>query len=104
MYTLARLTISKNLLIEQGNMVGPTMFGVVASVVALEGVQTDVTTPNNFGTCIASWKDITQKTHAKWACVSPAMLEELKEKLCKRIQHCCAMLRRSRNKRHIGSC
>ena len=30
----------------------------------------------------------------------PTMLEEL----CKRIQHCCATLRRSRNKRNIGSC
>ena len=26
------------------------------------------------------------------------------EELCKRIQHCCAMLRRSRNKRNVGSC
>ena len=30
----------------------------------------------------------------------PTMLEEL----CKRIQHCCATLRPSRNKRNIGSC
>ena len=30
----------------------------------------------------------------------PTMLEEL----CKLIQHCCAMLRRSRNKRNLGSC
>ena len=26
------------------------------------------------------------------------------EELCKRIQHCCATLRRSRNKRNVGSC
>ena len=26
------------------------------------------------------------------------------EELCKRIQHCCASLRRSRNKRNVGSC
>ena len=26
------------------------------------------------------------------------------EELCKRIQHCCATLRRSRNKRTVGSC
>ena len=32
--------------------------------------------------------------------VAPKMLEEL----CKRIQHCCATLRRSRNKRNVGSC
>ena len=30
----------------------------------------------------------------------PTMLEEL----CKRIQHCCATLRWSRNKRNVGSC
>ena len=26
------------------------------------------------------------------------------EELCKQIQHCCATLRRSRNKRNVGSC
>ena len=26
------------------------------------------------------------------------------QELCKRIQHCCATLRRSRNKRDVGSC
>ena len=35
-----------------------------------------------------------------WACVAQAMLEEL----CKQIQHCCATLRRSGNKRNVGSC
>ena len=33
--------------------------------------------------------------------MAPTMLEE---ELCKRIQHCCATLRRSRNKRNVGSC
>ena len=33
-------------------------------------------------------------------CVASTMLEEL----CKRIQNCCATLRRSRNKRIVGSC
>ena len=32
--------------------------------------------------------------------MAPTMLEEL----CKRIQHCCATLRRSRNKISVGSC
>ena len=32
--------------------------------------------------------------------MAPTMLEEL----CKRIQHCCATLRRSRNERNVGSC
>ena len=45
-------------------------------------VQTDATTPNNVGSCCV-WE----------------MLEEL----WKRIQHCCATLRRSRNKRNVGS-
>ena len=71
------------------NMVGPTILGVVASVLGL-------TEPRG--------KDITHKTHAKWACVAPTMLEEPMEKLYIQIQHCCTMLRRSRNKRHIGSC
>ena len=34
------------------------------------------------------------------ACVAPTMLEEL----CKRLQHCCAKLHRSRNKRNARSC
>ena len=41
-----------------------------------------------------------QGDHVWWACMAPTMLEEL----CKRIQHCCATLRRSRNKRNVGSC
>ena len=32
--------------------------------------------------------------------MAPTMLEEL----CKRIQHCCATLQQSRNKRNVGSC
>ena len=50
------------------------------------GVQTDATTPNNVGTCSASWEGYNQKAfvnHAYWACVAPTMLE----KLYKRIQH-----------------
>ena len=34
------------------------------------------------------------------ACVASTMLEEL----CKRIQHCCTTLWRSRNKRNVSSC
>ena len=36
----------------------------------------------------------------KRACLSSLMLEEL----CKTIQHCCATLQPSRNKRNVGSC
>ena len=41
-----------------------------------------------------------ERDHVQCACVAPTILEEL----CKRIQHCCATLRRPRNKRNIGSC
>ena len=34
------------------------------------------------------------------ACMAPTMLEQL----CKRLQHCCATLHRSRNKRNARSC
>ena len=34
------------------------------------------------------------------ACMAPTMLEEL----CKRLQHCCPKLHRSRNKRNARSC
>ena len=64
-------------------------------------VQTDATTPNNVGTCSATWEGYNPYifvNHAYWACVAPTMLEEL----CKRIQHCCATLRRSRNKEMLG--
>ena len=64
---------------------------------------TDATTPNNVVTCSASWEGYSPQVfvnHLQWACVAPTMLEEL----CKRIQHCCATLRRSRNKRYVGSC
>ena len=32
------------------------------------------------------------------------LVEPVKEDPCKRIQHCCAKLWRSRNKRNVGSC
>ena len=38
--------------------------------------------------------------HVKCAQKAPTMLGEL----CKRIQHCCATLRRSRNRGNAGSC
>ena len=64
----------------------------------------DATTSNNDGIALHSGKNTTLKTcclqggHVLCTCVAPAMLEEL----CKRIQHCCATLRRSRNKRNVG--
>ena len=57
---------------------------------------------NNVGTCSASWEGYNQDDfgdHVYCACVASAMLG----KPCKRIQNCCATLRRSRNKRKVGN-
>ena len=54
--------------------------------------------PTILGPVVRRGKDTTHKTlETMWA---PAMLEELS----KQIQHYCATLRRSRNKRNVGSC
>ena len=50
---------------------------------------------NNVGSCC-----VRVGSGVQTDATSPRMLEEL----CKRIQHCCATLRRSRNKRNVGSC
>ena len=59
-----------------------------------DGVQTDAT-PNNVGTCSASWEGYNPLEFDLGKCVAPTMLRQL----CKRIQHCCATPRRSRNKK-----
>ena len=52
------------------------------------GVQTGATTPNNVGTCRASWEGY--KTIRLWRlCVKRVRGSNIEE-LCKRIQHCCA--------------
>ena len=60
--------------------------------------------PTLLGPAVHSGNDTIHKTlyedHVYCACVTPTLLEEL----CKRLQHCCATLRRSRNKRNVGSC
>ena len=54
--------------------------------------------PTILGPVVHRGKDTTRKTlETMWA---PAMLQELS----KQIQHYCATLRRSRNKRNVGSC
>ena len=70
-----------------------------------DGVQTDATTPNNVGTCSASWEGYNPRDFFKHefylgACVALTMLEEL----CKRIQRCCATRRGSLTKGNVGSC
>ena len=65
------------------------------------GVQMDATA--RLGPAVYRWNDTSHTTleiMCIWGCVAPTMLDEQ----CKRIQHCCATLRRSRNKRNIGSC
>ena len=70
---------------------------------ALSYMQTDAPTPHIVGPtmlrpAVHNGKDTTHKTLE--ISVSPAMLEGL----CERIQHCSATLRRSWNKRYVGSC
>ena len=59
--------------------------------------------PGILGPTMHRGRDTTHMTletaRVQCACVAPTMLEEL----CKRIQHCCATLRRPRNKRNVGS-
>ena len=102
----------------------PTMLGVVASVRAVVckrmqqhtdnvgsfcvrvgiGVLTDATTSNNVGPSIVGR---IQPIRLWCPCVmrmrGPNNVGR-KEELCKRIQHCCATLQRSRSKRNVGSC
>ena len=56
--------------------------------------------PTMLGPAVHHGKDTIFVIHVLCACVVPTMLEEL----CKWIQHCYATLRRSRNKRNVGSC
>ena len=77
------------------------------------GMQTNAKTPNNVRMCSGLWEGLLpscfQHVNAwpsPWRpylmCVraAPAILKELRT----RIQHCCAMLRRSWNKRNVGRC
>ena len=72
-------------------IVEPTMLGVVGN-----GVQVDVTM---LAPAVQRGEDTNHKTW-RCTCVAPTMLEEL----WKWIQHCCAKLGRSQNKRNVGSC
>ena len=72
------------------NIVAPTMLGVVACVLAVVCKRMQQL-PTSLGPAVHRGKNTTHKS---------TTLEEV----CKRIQHCCATLRRSRNKRNVGSC
>ena len=81
-----------------------SLLEVVASVLAVVCKRMQQL-PTIFGPAVHRGKDTTHKTletvcHAR-AYVAPTILEELQ--LCKWIQHCCATLQRSRNKRNVGS-
>ena len=83
-------------------IVGPTILGVIASVLAVVCKRIQQR-PGILGPTMHRGRDTTHMTletaRVQCACVGPTMLEEL----CKRIQHCCATLRRPRNKRNVGS-
>ena len=82
---------------------GSTMFGVVASVLAVECTRMQQL-PTILGPAVHRGKDTTHKT-LKTMCNLRAWLQQLMLKeVCKRIQHCCATLRRSQSKRNLGSC
>ena len=70
------------------------------------GLQTDATTLNSVGQSrvlvyhAKLWRYCFQRDHVWCAWVAPTLFKEL----CKRIQHCRATLRWSRNQRNVGSC
>ena len=73
------------------------MLGVVVFVLAV--VKLGVSTPDNAGICSASWEG-----HNPWEFGNHARLwpqQCWKSCKCKGIQHCCAALRQSQNKRNV---
>ena len=59
--------------------------------------------PSMLGIAVHHGKDTTHRT-LQTMCNTCAWLQQCWKSCGKRIQHCCAMLRRSRNKRNVGSC
>ena len=80
------------------NIVGPTMLGVVASVLAVVCKRMQQL-PTILGPAVHRGKDTTHKT-LETMCHARAWPQL---QLCKRIQHCCATLQRSRDKRNVES-
>ena len=87
------------------NIVGPTMLGVVASVLAVVCKRMQQL-PTILGPAVHRGKDTTHKT-LETMCHARAWPQQcwksFRLQLCKRIQHCCATLQRSRYKRNVGS-
>ena len=82
---------------------GSTMLGVVASVLAVECTRMQQL-PTMLGPAVHRGKDTTHKT-LKTMCNLRSWRKQLMlEEVCKRIQHCCATLRRSQSKGNLGSC
>ena len=83
--------------------INPTTPGSMSSkslYYILSYVQTHRTTPNIVVPTTLGVVGCILAVVWKWMQQLPTMLEEL----CKRIHHCCAMLRQSQNKRNVGSC
>ena len=78
------------------NTVGPTILGVVASVLAVLCKWMQKLPTVHHG------KDTTHKT-LQTICDVRARPQPCWKELCKWIQHCCITLQRSRNKRNVGS-
>ena len=88
------------------NIVVPTVSWIVAIVLAVLCKRMQQLRTAMHRASLPRWKNTTHKTfclqgdHVLCACVALTMLEVV----CKRIQHCCATLRRSRYNRNVGSC
>jgi len=84
------------------NIVGLTMLGVVPSVLAVVCKRMQQL-PTVLRPAVHHGKDTTHKTLETMG-YARAWPQQCWKELGKRIQHCCATLRRSRNKRNVGSC
>ena len=90
------------------NIVGPTMSEDVVFVLVMVCKRMQQL-PTIFGPAVHLGKDTTHETFLNililsWGVRDPNNVGRAVQTLCKRIQHCCATSRRSRNKRNVGSC
>jgi len=60
--------------------------------------------PTMLGPAVHCGKDTTHKTLETMCNARAWPRQTMLEELCKRIQHCCSTVQRSRNKRNVGSC
>ena len=90
------------------NIVGPTLLEDVVFVLVMVCTRMQQL-PTIFGPAVHRGKDSTHETFLNtlilsWRVRGPNNVGRAVQTLCKRIQHCCATPRRSRNKRNVGSC